>query len=165
MADIKGAERIEILRFMNERQGYTDPFNTLQYYTQMFLFIAEDYTFLYLCTYLLVSFLALYYQTQGFLIAYSVLMLDVVIFSDDMINVINAITYNMNQLLYTLILGIIVMYNYTLFAFTYIDDTFYNTSIGFNGGENMCTTMVQCFMTIFSLGPRSSGGIGDMLVR
>lgn len=99
------------------------------------------------------------------LIIYSVLMMDIVYFSDDMANVWNAIRHNYDQLLYTLILGVIVMYNYTLFAYTYIDDTFFNDSIGGNNGENMCTSVVRCFLTIFSLGPRSSGGIGDMLLR
>ena len=29
----------------------------------------------------------------------------------------------------------------------------------------MCTSLMQCFFTIFSLGPRSSGSVGDVLLR
>ena len=57
------------------------------------------------------------------------------------------------------------MYNFSLFAYEYFDDTFFNSTIGENLGENMCTSVLQCFLTVFSLGPRSSGGIGDVILR
>lgn len=165
IADISTSERIEIIKFINDRNGANNSLNTIQYYVEKILFITKSRDFLYLSLYLLVSVLAFFNHNKNYLVAYSVLMLDMAVWFDDMINVINAISYNMNQLFYTLILGIVVMYNYTLFAYTYIDDTFFNSSIGSNGGENMCTNLIQCFLTIFSLGPRSSGGIGDMLLR
>lgn len=65
----------------------------------------------------------------------------------------------------TTIFGLIVIYIYALFAYYYVSETFYNSSIGLTGGENMCTSVWKCVLTIFSLGPRSSGSIGDMLIR
>lgn len=43
-------------------------------------------------------------------------------------------------------------------------DTFYSDAI-YPNGENMCTSALQCFLTIFSLGPRSSGSIGDVILQ
>jgi hypothetical protein len=78
--------------------------------------------------------------------------------------VIKAITYQSKQLLMTGLLNTIFVYMYSSYGYFYISETFYNYSIG-DHGENMCVTMFQCFTTIFSLGMRSSGGIGDMLIR
>ena len=58
----------------------------------------------------------------------------------------------------------IVIYIYSLFAYYYLLDSFWNSSFG-EAGENQCTSVFHCFLTILSLGPRSSGSIGDMLVR
>ena len=58
----------------------------------------------------------------------------------------------------------IVVYIYSSFAYYYVNETFYNYSVG-DIGENLCVGMFHCFTTIFSLGPRSSGSVGDMLIR
>merc|ERR1712183_647438 len=55
-------------------------------------------------------------------------------------------------------------YFYALFGFLYIDETFWSNDIE-PAGENMCYTMIQCFTTVASLGPRSSGSVGDVLLR
>jgi hypothetical protein len=44
-----------------------------------------------------------------------------------------------------------VVYNYSLFAFFYVDDTFFNKATGPNFGENICVSVFQCFLTILSL--------------
>lgn len=45
-----------------------------------------------------------------------------------------------------------------------MNETFYNYSVG-PVGENLCVGVFHCFTTVFSLGPRSSGSVGDMLIR
>lgn len=51
-----------------------------------------------------------------------------------------------------------------MFAYYYLNDSFYNYSYG-EIGENLCVGVWHCFTTVFSLGPRSSGSVGDMLIR
>ena len=77
---------------------------------------------------------------------------------------IRAITYNKTQLLLTAFLTIILLYFYALFAFTYVDETFFTTAVE-PAGENMCNTLLQCFTVVAALGPRSSGSVGDVLLR
>jgi len=57
------------------------------------------------------------------------------------------------------------VYIYAVFAFLYIDADFFNSSYGFNLGENVCTSVKDCTAFIFSWSMRSSGGIGDQLIR
>jgi Ion transport protein len=78
--------------------------------------------------------------------------------------VIKAITYNKYQIMLTALLGMVIVYIYSLFGYYYLMDSFWNDNFG-ESGENQCTTVFHCFLTIFSLGPRSSGSIGDMMVR
>lgn len=51
----------------------------------------------------------------------------------------------------TTIFALVVVYIYALFAYYYLSETFYNFSIGDDGGENICTSVWTCFLTIFSL--------------
>lgn len=57
-----------------------------------------------------------------------------------------------------------MLYFYALFGFLYVDETFWSYDVE-PAGENMCYNMIQCFTTVASLGPRSSGSIGDVLLR
>ena len=77
---------------------------------------------------------------------------------------IKAITYNKRQLILTTLLGVVITYVYACVGYFFIVDTFWNENFGV-AGENQCHSVFQCFFTMFSLGPRSSGGIGDMMIR
>ena len=77
---------------------------------------------------------------------------------------IKAITHNKIQLILTILLGIVITYVYSGLGYFFMGDAFWNSNFG-EAGENQCMNMFQCFFTMFSLGPRSSGGIGDMMVR
>jgi predicted GIY-YIG superfamily endonuclease len=74
-----------------------------------------------------------------------------------------SITYNGRQILLATALMVIIVYIYSLYAYYFVLDTFWNDA--FDGGENQCTSVRHCFFTIFSLGPRSSGSVGDVLTR
>ena len=64
----------------------------------------------------------------------------------------------------TALLGMVIIYIYSLFGYYYLIDSFWNSSFG-DAGENQCTSVFHCFLTVFSLGPRSAGSVGDMMVR
>lgn len=77
---------------------------------------------------------------------------------------IKAFTYHKVQIMTTFLLEIIFVYIFSIFAYYYINQTFYNyevTSIG----ENLCIGVWHCFTTVFSLGPRSTGSIGEVILR
>ena len=76
-------------------------------------------------------------------------------------NVIKSITYHRELLGIITLQTIITIFIFSVFAYTFIDYTFFNT----DKSENMCTSLMQCFFVILSLGPRSSGSIGDILLR
>ena len=63
---------------------------------------------------------------------------------------IKAITFNKYQLMLTALLGTVIVYIYSLFAYTYLVDSFWNSGFG-EAGENQCTSVFHCFLTIFSL--------------
>jgi hypothetical protein len=60
-----------------------------------------------------------------------------------------AMTTNGDQILLTAALLTIVIFLYSVFAYEYLLDTFWNDS--FDGGENQCTSVRHCFFTTFSL--------------
>lgn len=63
--------------------------------------------------------------------------------------VVAAMTTNGEQILLAAILLTIVIFIYSVFAYEYVLDTFWNDS--FDGGENQCTSLRHCFFTMFSL--------------
>ena len=77
---------------------------------------------------------------------------------------IRAITKNANQLILTCILQTMITFIFAEIGFFEVQSDFYMGSI-YPGGESTCSTVSHCFLTVFSLGPRSSGGVGDTLSR
>jgi len=65
-------------------------------------------------------------------------------------NVIKAITYRKEQLLLSCLLGIVITYIYSLIAYYFLIDTFWNDGFG-EAGENQCTSVLHCFLTILAL--------------
>ena len=91
-------------------------------------------------------------------------LLDMVNMSSTLMALIQAVTLNGDQILLAVALVVVIIFLFTLYAYYYVLDTFWNSGFG-AAGENQCTSVRHCFFTIFSLGPRSSGSIGDMLLR
>jgi hypothetical protein len=79
--------------------------------------------------------------------------------------VTKAITTNIKQLSMTFGLMLIVLYIYTTVTFFYIMDTTYD--FGINNldsdtlGQNRCTSMIECYMTVVDRGLLLGGGTGD----
>lgn len=59
--------------------------------------------------------------------------------------------------------SIITVFIFSVIAYYYLDETFFTFGIG--TGESMCINLLQCFFTVLNLGPRSTGSIGDVLLR
>ena len=79
---------------------------------------------------------------------------------------IQAITSNKTQLLMTSMLSLMVTFIYAMWGFYITPAMFYASGFGENGwGESMCQSLWQCFLTVLDLGPRLSGGIGDVLLK
>lgn len=91
-------------------------------------------------------------------------LLDIMSMSSTLMALLQAVTLNGDQIVLAVGLVVIIIFLYSLYAYYYVLDTFWNSSFG-TAGENQCTSVRHCFFTIFSLGPRSSGSIGDMLLR
>ncbi len=53
---------------------------------------------------------------------------------------------------------------YGLFGFNYFPEDFFFPAI-LPDGENMCSSAWQCYLTVFSLCPRSTGCIGDVMQK
>jgi hypothetical protein len=93
-------------------------------------------------------------------------LLDVIQRFPTLANVTKAVTMNKEQLIMTFGLMIILMYIYATIMFFYLMDTVYEYGIdAFDSqtiGENRCSTMYNCFMTVINVGLIAGGGVGDM---
>jgi len=163
VAKLSVDERIEVLETYPYRAHKSKFVSKLEYYTRIFIYIIGDSQFKVMFRYLILASIVKYYQKDGFLFPFSLLILDIASFSELMNNIFKAVTYNLRALVMTTLITCIIVYNYALFAYLFLDDTFFNTSTA--GGENLCVDMIQCFITIVTLGPRSSGGVGDVILR
>lgn len=63
----------------------------------------------------------------------------------------------------TTALGVCIIFGYAVVGFENFPEDFYMGDI--ENGENTCTTMVQCFFHVMALGPRSTGCVGDVMMR
>lgn len=76
-----------------------------------------------------------------------------------------SVSLNWRQLMMTFCLVLIVMYIYATVFFFYQQETVYDYNIRANDsdrvGENRCTSMFECFMTVVYIGLILGGGIGD----
>jgi hypothetical protein len=76
-------------------------------------------------------------------------------------NVIASVTQNATTLSMTGMLIMIVIYIYTIIGFFNFREMFKDYNIGIDG-EETCTNMVHCLITVTNYGLRNGGGIGDV---
>ena len=82
---------------------------------------------------------------------FAFLLLEVSYKNPSMGTVYRAIRLNRDQfILLFVFLGCIVLI-FASFAFYFVGETFWNAGIADGRGENMCVSVWQCFLTIFSL--------------
>ena len=67
----------------------------------------------------------------------------------------------------TAILMVIVIFIYSVFAYEFVADTFYDDEV--NGGllnrkgDSLCQSMLHCFLSTFDYGLSAGGGIGEFM--
>ena len=144
--------------FMKGKRDFGHLFIHAMYYMKNVIYITSDGKFLFMAFYLTVSILGLAVSE----ITYCLHLLDVINRFDTLKNVVKSVTYNVKQLALTAMLGLILIYVYSLIGFNFFDYHYYNS--GLNNGESLCTSMLQCFISTLDLGLRFGGGIGESLV-
>ena len=92
---------------------------------------------------------------------FGILLLDIIQHFDILTNLIVSLTSNKKQLLLTMFLLGLVAYSYSVFAYIFLNEDFFMSSLG----ENICSSIFHCFLSIISLGPRSTGSIGDIIMK
>lgn len=102
-----------------------------------------------------------YFALEWYML-YSILLLDIIKRSDDLINILKSITLNYKQLIYTMILGIIIVYLFTIIGFIYFS-RFYIDDINVSSVTTYCGSLRECFISNLVTGVRYGGGIGFAL--
>ena len=87
----------------------------------------------------------------------SILLFPVVAESSVIRHVFKAVTKNGKSLLLTMLLGIILMYLFSVVGFVLFRDMFEHE------GESHCSTMFRCFVFTVTNGLRAGGGIGELI--
>ena len=90
-----------------------------------------------------------------------------------LLGIVVAFKLRLKQLVMVLIFMYLIVYLFSWFAFYYFHEIFYfpsllnvNTETEKEGyDEKLCSSMVQCYLTMLSYGVRSGGGIGDVLPK
>ena len=116
--------------------------------------IFSNLDFYYNYVYFLTAVVAIYYP-----IMCPVLLLDLVKQNTELVNVLKSVTVNLRQLVITLILGMIIIFLFSVYAFVFFQD-YYDAGDGL-----LCHDVLNCFMSTMSVGVRSGGGIGDRLIH
>ncbi|KAJ9447528.1 Inositol 1 [Diplonema papillatum] len=78
--------------------------------------------------------------------------------SDVLQNVIRAVTQNGKALILTCVLGMVVVYLFTVVAYTFFRD-----ALQTDAGDKVCTSLIRCFGYALTHGVRSDGGLGDYM--
>lgn len=130
----------------------------LLYCWKSIFFIISDERFIFSVFYLVVSILGLAVSE----ISYCLHLLDIINRFDALKTIVRSVTHNLYQLLLTSMLGVILIYIYSLVGFYFIDEMYYNSDVG-PVGERSCTSMFHCYITTLNYGLRNGGGIGDVL--
>nr|CAR82067.1 TPA: calcium release channel IV1b [Paramecium tetraurelia] len=126
----------------------------------------SSYTF-YWFLLLVVNLLGLLYNK----LFYGFLLLDIIDHSQVLRNVIKSISLNYKQLLMTALLGVLIMYLYSLVAYQSDDFKQQLKENNNNGGDEasdhfdstVCYSAFQCLVFVIHQGLRAGGGIGDVL--
>ncbi|KNC81973.1 hypothetical protein SARC_05737 [Sphaeroforma arctica JP610] len=90
-----------------------------------------------------------------------ILLFDLVFREDTLKNVIRSVTRNGVSILLTALLGLIVIYLFSIVGYVYLRDDF--TIQTANGEEEWCDSLLMCIVTTMNNGLRNGGGIGDVL--
>lgn len=125
------------------------------YYLKLAQFLCNQ-EFTHMLFFICINVLSLFFD---YTFLYSLFLLGIVHHFDILKNLIHAFTKNSTQLFMTGFLALLVTYFYSVFAFIYLNPDFYMSDLG----ENICTSIPHCFLSILAIGSRSQGSIGDVI--
>lgn len=149
--------RIEGTVLLKEILGRSRDLNSRFLLPQYIISIFWDFQASYSSIYMIISYFALEWY-----MLYSILLLDIIKRSDDLINILKSITLNYKQLIYTMILGIIIVYLFTIIGFIYFS-RFYIDDLDVSSVTTYCGSLRECFISNLVTGVRYGGGIGFAL--
>jgi hypothetical protein len=87
-----------------------------------------------------------------------------------LLGIVISFQMRLKQLIMVLIFMYLIVYLFSWIAFYYFPELFeFNSLLNVNDDteeeEKLCSSMVQCYLTMLSYGVRSGGGIGDVLPK
>ncbi|KAL4003146.1 RIH domain family protein [Acanthocheilonema viteae] len=115
--------------------------------------------FLYRVHYLLCSALGVF--VSPFFYAFH--LIDVVLSFPMLKAILQSVTHNLQQLILTIMMTLVVVYLYTVLAFNFFRKFYVQQSEGEDPPDRKCHNMLTCFIYHFYAGVRAGGGIGDEL--
>jgi len=116
--------------------------------------LLDKYTVFY-GLYLITAALGCFYHE----VFYAYHLLDLVVMSTALQNVVRAVTKPKQTLILTTIMGMFVIYFFTLILFFFMPGESYDPAMH----VDHCDTMVRCFFTVLHRGLLMGGGVGDYL--
>eukprot|EP00300_Choanocystis_sp_HF-7_P010338 c16899_g2_i1.p1 GENE.c16899_g2_i1~~c16899_g2_i1.p1 ORF type:complete len:823 (+),score=199.08 c16899_g2_i1:166-2634(+) len=153
--------------------------NRLVFYAVSGLFIITDPLTTYLTAYFILAVLTVF----GWELLICLHLVDLILRSENLKNVVKAVVVPLKPLGLTFILGIILVFIFAVYAFVNFSSDFFNgQNTGVTcalddrdntidcfpntiGGTNKCKDLGTCFGTVLNHGWRSGGGIGDYLIE
>merc|ERR1712166_1660467 len=87
-------------------------------------------------------------------------LVDLVYTSETLKNVLRAVTFNGQQLMMTAMRGLLMLWMYSIIAFTMLRQNYVNDDLP---GARMCDTLLDCFLVTTREGLIMGGGMGDYL--
>ena len=146
--EIEEAKRAAEMVGMKRRRLKKRPAWRKCYYFSRYLLF--DFQFFYYLGFMVFSLLGLY--VHPFCYAYH--LLDVIIKSAYLKNVLRAVYRPRFELLHTFFLFICLQYIFAIFAYTYFGNQF---------PDEACTSFFQCFLVMFDKTFKTTGGVGGFL--
>uniref|UniRef100_A0A672SQG8 Inositol 1,4,5-trisphosphate receptor n=1 Tax=Sinocyclocheilus grahami TaxID=75366 RepID=A0A672SQG8_SINGR len=144
-------------------------------FTRGYRVMVLDKEFLFHLLYLLICTLGLF----GHVFFYSLLLFDLVNREETLLNVIKSVTRNGRSIVLTAVLGLILVYLFSIVGYMFFKDDFILEVNRIPNGtlevlrcvfcvfiddvERACDSLWMCMITVLSHGLRSGGGVGDVL--
>jgi hypothetical protein len=91
--------------------------------------------------------------------AYTFHLMDLIVQSPTLLNVVKAVTNPIQQLTMTTILGVMIIYIFAIFAFYFFQGAMLNNDTG----QNECGDVLTCFTMMLHKGLMMGGGIADYM--
>jgi len=90
-------------------------------------------------------------------------LIDVVLSFPMLKAILQSVTHNLQQLILTIMMTLVVVYLYTVLAFNFFRKFYVQQGEGGEEPDRKCHNMLTCFIYHFYAGVRAGGGIGDEL--